>query len=371
MRLKSTKQLNPGDLLHEPVYNERGDILIQRGIPLTGRMIQRLAGMGISYVYVEDPHTEDVVLVHPISKQTRRKAVQQIRSTFNDLEEKTLKKSFHLDEAVSDFTNIVRDILNDLHKNRDAINLLSEVIGYDSYIFNHSVNVTIYSLALGMEMKLPQRRLEEIGLGAMLHDIGKLYVPIDVLKKPGKLDEHEFQAIKEHTTNGFQLLRNIPNIPLVAAHCAYQHHERLDGSGYPRGISSKDIHEYGKLLAVADVFDAVTSDRVYRQAMLPHEGMELLYSGAGILFDARIVEAFRRAVVLYPNGITIKLSDGTTGVVIRQNKGITERPVVRILEKGGNKIQHPYEVDLSRELSLMVIECHTLTKIDGSIAVGE
>ncbi|WP_070119471.1 HD-GYP domain-containing protein [Bacillus marinisedimentorum] len=368
MRLISTKQLKPGDQLHDPVYNERGDTLIQRKIPLTVRMIQRLIGMGISFVYVEDPATEDVVMVHPISKQTRRRAVQQIRTTFNGFEEEKLKKSFHLDEAVSDFTNIVRDILSDLHKNKDAINLLSEVIGYDSYIFSHSVNVTIYSLALGLEMKMPQRRLEEIGLGAILHDIGKMYVPHQVLNKPGKLDEQEFQTIKEHTTNGFQLLRSIPAIPLVAAHCAYQHHERLDGSGYPRGISSEDIHQYGKLMAVTDVFDAVTSNRVYRQAMLPHEGMELLYSGAGTLFDSRVVEAFRRTVVLYPNGITIKLSDGTTGVVIRQNKGLTERPVVRILEEAGRKIQHPYEVDLSKELSLMVIECHTQMKEDESAA---
>ena len=121
-----------------------------------------------------------------------------------------------------------------------------------------------------------------IGLGSMLHDIGKIAVSKEILLKPGKLTEEEFQVIKTHTTEGFEMLRNSYSVPLLVAHCAFQHHERLDGSGYPRGIKSKDIHDYAKVIAVADVFDAVTSNRVYRSAMLPHEGLEMLYAGMSV-----------------------------------------------------------------------------------------
>ena len=131
----------------------------------------------------------------------------------------------------------------------------------------------------------------------------------------------------------FNYLKNIHTVSLHVAHCAYQHHERLDGSGYPRGLKDNEIHELGKIIAVADVFDAVTSNRVYRSAMLPHEGLEILYAGAGTKFEIPIVEAFRRAVAIYPNGLSVVLNDGRKGVVSGQNIGIGDRPIIRILEE--------------------------------------
>lgn len=144
----------------------------------------------------------------------------------------------------------------------------------------------------------------------------------------------------------------------MIAHCAYQHHERLNGSGYPRGLIGNDIHTYGKIIAIADVYDAVTSNRVYRKAMLPHEGLEILYGGAISEFEKRFVEAFKRSVAVYPNGLTIELSDGRTGVVIRQNKHICDRPVVRILKEHNEIVNNPYEVDLSKNIQIMIHSCH-------------
>ena len=146
-----------------------------------------------------------------------------------------------------------------LNDNSELLSILSDVCVHDSYIFTHSVNVALYSIAVGMELKLPRNQLEDIGLGALMHDIGKVSVPQEILMKPGKLTDEEFSIIKIHAEEGFDLLRNSHTVPLLVAHCAFQHHERLDGSGYPRGISEKDIHRYAKIIAVADVFDAVTS----------------------------------------------------------------------------------------------------------------
>src|SRR5690606_17963818 len=138
-----------------------------------------------------------------------------------------------------------------------------------------------YSLAIGLKLGYSEAQLEGLGIGAILHDIGKVAIPLEILNKKGKLSEEEYTLVKEHTTNGFEILRKIEELPLLAAHCAYQHHERLDGSGYPRGLKGDDIHPYAKLLAVTDVFDALTTERSYRKAMLPHIALEVIFSGTG------------------------------------------------------------------------------------------
>ena len=194
-------------------------------------------------------------------------------------------------------------------------------------------------------------------MGAILHDVGKMNIPFEILGKPGKLTEEEFEMVKKHPEYGFQLLKNIHTVSLHVAHCAYQHHERIDGSGYPRGLKGDEIHELGKIIAVADVFDAVTSNRVYRNAMLPHEGLEILYAGAGNQFEVSIVEAFRRAVAIYPMGLTVELNDDRKGVISGQNIGIGDRPIVRIIEEMGNPLQESYEINLKNQPHLIITRC--------------
>src|SRR5690606_27436880 len=143
--------------------------------------------------------------------------------------------------------------LGDIRAHQQAISLLTDVFIHDHYTFQHSLNVTIYSLAVGMKLGYNEAQLEELGIGAILHDIGKLAIPLEILNKQAKLTAEEYQPVQVHTTNGFLLLRKIQELPLLAAHCAYQHHERLDGSGYPRGLKGDEIHPYSKLLANTDV----------------------------------------------------------------------------------------------------------------------
>lgn len=360
MRLVTTNTLQAGVILGKPVYNENGQVLISNGVPLTDRMIRRLLEMDITYVYIDDPKTKDIESPKTISEKTRKEAIQAIEETFHVMHnEKELNKAFAFNKIGKKFTSLIRNILRDVKSNKDVITLLSDVYSYDNYIFSHSLNVTIYTLALGLELKLNDKQLEEIGIGAILHDVGKMIVPLEILTKPGRLNDQEFDAIKMHAEDGFKILRKIPNIPLVAAHCAYQHHERLDGSGYPRGLVGNDIHYYSRILAVTDVFDAVTSNRVYRSAMLPHEGLEILYSGAGRQYEQEIIEGFRRAIAIYPAGLTVYLSDRRKGVVVRQNPGLSDRPVIRIIEDNDKEVEQPYEVDLSKELSVVITETDT------------
>nr|WP_295971882.1 HD domain-containing phosphohydrolase [uncultured Bacillus sp.] len=362
MRLVATATVAVGTKLGKPIYNEKGKILVNKGVALNERILKRLRQMGITFIYIDDQMV-DIEFREPISDHLKQKALSAIVATFKKIEtEPVSSRAFVLEKSVKEFKGIIRNMLSEVKKNRELMSLLSDICIHDSYIFTHSLNVSLYALAIGMEMGLAEPQLEMIGLGALLHDIGKVTVPTEILMKPGHLTDDEFAIIKAHTSNGFELLRKTYTLPLLVAHCAYQHHERLDGSGYPRGIIGKDIHLFAQIIAVADVFDAVTSNRVYRTAMLPHEGLELLYSGMGKQFQEKIVKAFYHSVAIYPVGMTVEINDGRKGVVIRQNVLYSDRPFVQVFEENGSKIK-PYEINLAEELAAVVIGCDTTCKI--------
>lgn len=359
MRIVETKSVPPGTILAKTIYNGSGQILLQEGVELNDRMIKRLKDLNILYIYIEDERTADIRYKESIPRELKQKAIKTIEATFQQIDlNASTASSIVLEKASKKFVDTIRQLLNEIKSNEELLSLLSDVLTYDEYIFTHSYNVTLYSLAIGLELDLPEKELETLGLGAILHDVGKINIPDEILLKPGKLTDDEFEIVKQHSEVGFQLLKNVHNLSLLVAHSAYQHHERLNGSGYPRGIKGNEIHLFGKIIAVADVFDAVTSNRVYRKAMLPHNGLEILFAGSGTLFEEKIVNAFRRSVVIYPTGMTVQLSNGLKGVVSNQNHGLCDRPIIRILEEDGQPIT-PYEFDLLKELSVVITDCDT------------
>ncbi|WP_026584406.1 HD-GYP domain-containing protein [Bacillus sp. J33] len=359
MRLAETETVEAGSVLAKTIYNDKGQVLLNEGVQLADRLIKRLQEMGITYIYVRDQRTEDIHYKDPLPAKLRTEALQTIESVFRQVEEdRNIASSLVIEKASKQFSELIRKLLGEVKGNKELLTILSDVYTYDRYIFTHSLNVTLYSLAIGMEMKMAPKELETLGLGAILHDVGKIKVPAEILMKPGQLTAEEFTEIKKHPQEGFDILRGVQTIPLTVAHCAFQHHERLNGSGYPRGLHGDKIHDYGKIIAVADVFDAVTSNRIYREAMLPHEGLEILYAGAGTLYETKLIEAFRQAIAVYPVGITVELNDGRKGVVCRQNEGLSDRPVILILEERGIST-NPYEVDLRSELNAVIIGCDT------------
>jgi len=357
MRLVTIETLQPGMILGKPIYNEKGQILLNEEIELHQPIINRLLELDIKYVYVVDGLTNDVKITDPIPAEVKKRAQLTILNTFRDIQSgKSPLGSVVVEKASKKFVDLIRTILEELETKQDLLDLMVDAFAHDEYIFSHSLNVTLYSISLGIQLKLPKKELEILGMGAIFHDIGKLNVPKEVLLKPGKLTNEEYEIIKKHAVDGYDILRKVNTIPLAVAHCAYQHHERLDGSGYPRGMKEKDISNFAKIIAIADVFDAITSKRVYKEALLPHEGLEILYAGADMLFDKKMIEAFRLAVAVYPIGMKLTLSNGYTGIVIGQNIGFGDRPIVRIVKENG-KIIKAFDLDLKKSPSITIIKC--------------
>ena len=356
MKLASTSRVKPGTTLAQSIYNDNGVVLIARGIEITETMIVRLLEQGVTYIYIEDEHTKDVHVESIIPDKLRSRASKTIKEAFVDISKNGLtdKTSFLLDEKQGELSEISGDLLDNIITNGKSISLLADIYISDNYIFHHSINVAIYSLSIGLKLNMPIQKLKELAIGAMLHDVGKVFIDQKVLHKPGSLTDEEFAIMKTHAELGYDFLRKQNEFSSIIAHCAYQHHERLDGSGYPRGLKGDEIITAAKIIGIADVFDAVTSNRVYRKALLPHEGLEIIYAGAVDLFDIKMVEAFRESIVVYPNGLSIRLSDHREAVVIRQNKHLCDRPIVRVIVEDGVQVSIPYEVDLGLEMNLTI-----------------
>jgi HD-GYP domain-containing protein (c-di-GMP phosphodiesterase class II) len=342
--------------LAKKIFSEEGLVLLAENVELTAKMIGRLIDYGVSFVYIADPQTADLVVPELISDETRHFALTEIRTNFRIMMDKPSRKPGTTHPYIAKpFRRVMEMVIDDLTGNQDAMVMLMNMGTVDDYLFQHSLNVCVYSTLLGIACGYSREELMTLGLGAMLHDIGKTQVSPAILKKAGRLSPAEYDEMKRHTEWGFQLLKDEPNIPLVAAHCAYQHHERLDGSGYPRGITDGQIHEYARLIGIIDSYDAMTTTRVYRDPMLPHQAAETLYTGAGTLYDQRLLQLFRDKMAIYPIGVTVKLQTGEIGVVVDINASCPHRPVIRILyNSGGEELSVPYEIDLSKQLSVMI-----------------
>lgn len=366
MRLITVGKCQTGVKLGKSIYNEHGSVLLAAGTELTAPLLSGLKRYNIFTIYIEDEISEGIEIVEALPEELRNEAINVVTDGLNTIAElrtANIQGMIKTEKAIRSFKKIFKDILACLKDNQTVLNLLATTKIHDNYLYNHCVNVTIYSCQLAIGNGLPIKNIEEIGLGAMLHDLGKLYIPPEILNKPGQLTNEEFDIVKKHSQAGFDILRKVHEIPIPVAHCAYQHHERLDGTGYPRGLKDNDIHKYSKILSVADVFDAVTSHRVYRPAMLPHTGLELLYAGSGTQFESRQIELFKSCIAIYPQGLTVKLNDGRTGIVTNYNFNAAGRPNVRIVrDEEDQVIKATYEIDLSANgnLTLQVVEADVL-----------
>lgn len=339
------------------IFNEHGLVLLGEQVELTQDILDRLIAHGVDYIYIHDDRTEDVVVPEPISAQTRKRAIQGIRTSFRRLMETKGRQqglgNIHLGKQ---FKDLIVDILDELSENQQALSMLLDMNIKDHYLFQHSLNVCLYTSVMGLSYGYDRDELTMLSVGALLHDIGKTLMPDEILLKSGPLTDQEYEVMKLHAENGFKLLKDVPNIPLLSAHCALQHHERLNGSGYPRGLTGSEIHDYAKWIAIADSYDAMTTNRVYRKAMLPHEAMEILFAGAGSLYEQNMIEVFRDQISLYPLGMTVRLNTGEVGVVVDLNSTYAKRPIVRILRnENGEDLKEPYELDLSKKLSIIIV----------------
>jgi HD-GYP domain-containing protein (c-di-GMP phosphodiesterase class II) len=343
-------------ILAKKILSEDGILLLGDQMELTSRMIERLKECQVNFVYIQDEFTSDIVVPELISEDTIRVAMTEIRSSFRRMMDMPARKRGAAYPFVGrQLEDVMNRVIDDLTAHKESVVMLMNMASIDSYLYQHSLNVCVYSTMLGMSNGYSRDDLVMLGMGALLHDVGKTRIPSEVLKKPGALTSEEYEEMKRHTLYGHEMLTNEPNIPPLAALCALQHHERLDGSGYPHGIEGKDIHEFSKWIGMVDSYDAMTTNRIYRNPMLHHQAVEALDAGTGTQYEQSMVQLFRDKVAIYPVGMTVRLQTGEVGVVVDVRASCPHRPVVRVLrDDEGTRLLAPYEIDMSLQLTRMI-----------------
>ena len=242
---------------------------------------------------------------------------------------------------------VVSRMIESIFRNRDALASLTRIKEYDDYTFVHSINVCILCLTLGRHLNFHAEELQQIGIGALLHDAGKMKVPLQILNKPGRVTEEEFFEIKKHPLYSVEVLEKAGGIPEASKQIALQHHERYNGRGYPYNLQGEDISKFGQISAIVDVYDAITSDRVYKKALSPYEGMQKIYEWAKIDFNQTLVERFIQCMGIYPVGTFTLLDTGEMGIVSSINHGKLLRPNIHLIYQNfKNRYPQPMVVDL-------------------------
>lgn len=246
-------------------------------------------------------------------------------------------------------------MLDSIFRNQNALLPLSRLRSHDTYTFEHSVNVCVLMLAFGRTIGLDKEVVKEVGLGALLHDAGKARIPDSILNKPDKLNQVELDYMHAHVALGLEALSSAPRVSHIALSVVGEHHERYDGYGYPNGLRGSEISLYGRMAAIVDVYDALSSDRTYHKAIEPARALKQLVTMSDTHFDRELVHEFIRVIGIYPTGSLVKLRSGKLGVVVEQNKFNLLEPVVRVFFSAHrNHYIYPELVDISKSSDQIV-----------------
>lgn len=361
MKIKKilTSQAEPGMVVAKDIYTFSNQMLIGENTPLTDRVISRLQFYSIFEIsiYADGGNVNETRKKTPkISKSNTH--LERIRSSeeYKEFNEEYTKQVDVLKDSLNqilisndeiDIDALLLQMHEILSKSRNVIHLfdmLHSMRNYDDLTYVHSVNVSLICHVFGEWLKLKPEDIEILTLCGLFHDIGKLQIPQDIIEKPTALSEEEYKTMKSHTVKGYQLLKN-RQIDERIKYAALMHHERCDGSGYPNHYHAKSINEFAKIVAIADVYDAMTSARVYRAPLCPFEVLHIFESEGLSVYDPKYLLIFFDGILQTYVMNTVRLSNGAEGKIIMINKNSLSQPVVQV----GDEF-----IDLSKDKSLYI-----------------
>lgn len=340
-----TSQLKPGMKLDHPVVDRLGRCLVARGALLDQYMIDSMIRLCIMGVYVQEDdqeldektlsvcqkaehnieklHTQDRAKI-TLSASVRERVAAGIQYVYNQTD------SPEMVDATNAIANDLMAAIND----NDAIAVdISALKTSDEYTFKHSVDVATISMIVAKQQGYGSREVREIGVTGLLHDIGKTKVPLSILNKPGRLDDSEFEMMKQHSVFGYRLIKDNPAFSPAVCLGVLQHHEKINGSGYPMGIGADKLSPYAKILSIADIYDALVTERPYKAAYSQRDAVEMIMSMTMEL-DMAAMKSFLESMILYPVDSIVELSNGEKAKVVKNIPHYILRPTVVGLASG-------------------------------------
>lgn len=293
-------------ILGVSLYGHNNELMLREGTELTNFYIDKIKELKYNGLYIIDDLSENIEISRVISDTLRREVIKGAKHIFLETGLNDIKATKN---SAKDIQKMILEIIDNVLNNKDLMINMIDLKLYDNYTYYHSANVAVLSLLIGVALKLSQKQLYELCLGALMHDIGKVFIQKNIIKKPGKLTSEEYDNIKNHPELGSKYIKNIFSIPDDAIKGIEDHHERFDGNGYPKKTSKEQISLYGRIISIADVYDALTSDRPYRKGIPSSEAIECIVGGSGTQFDHKIVEIFVSKIATYPLSTCIDMAD--------------------------------------------------------------
>lgn len=348
MRLECINRLQGDEVLGKNILTSDGKMLLRAGVKLNSIYIKKLHSLGVFYIYVEDKRLDDVLVEDDKLSELKQTAMKNMSKIIKNIYSSNRKD-------VKDSLNIVEELVNYIIDSGDVNISLCDIKTYDNYTYVHCLDTCIMSSFLGLTSGFNESELKELGIGAILHDVGKTKISKQIINKHGGLTSEEFDEIKKHPTYGEEILKKNINIPNSILRAVAEHHERFDGNGYPKRLIGKQISKFAKVISICDVYDAVSNNRSYREKYSPSDAYELILAGSDSLFDCNLVKKFKETFAVYPLGCCLKLSNGVEGYVIKQNANFPDRPVIRVLyDSQTRKPITFYEINLLENACLAV-----------------
>lgn len=308
------------------------DALIRRGV-LTVRVdLARSKLPGIEQVVSPSPFHSAGSARPAGSGEGRELKIRRLYQEARELQGKFIR---HLKAGepidITPLAAVAEEMVDTMFTHGDAMLCLARIRAKDAYLMEHSMNVAILLANFGRYLGLERNVLKELTLGGLLHDVGKIMTPDEVLNKPGKLTDEEFGVMRQHVVHSYDILSNTAGITPTMLEVAANHHERLDGTGYPQRLKGEQLSLYTRMSGIVDVYDAVTADRVYKQGMQPTQAFRVLLKGINQHFDAELVTKFIKCMGVYPVGTLVQLSNQRLAVVMQRNEQQPLKPVVKVI----------------------------------------
>ncbi|WP_077341546.1 HD-GYP domain-containing protein [Pseudocolwellia agarivorans] len=351
------------------IFTKNKDVNIKsEGYILKESSIEQLKKSHVTYVIIDPSKTKQNDATKDSETATAEKSSipePKDLTTSLDKEIKTANKLYNNAKALQEKilqditlnkiidTNAVQEstdaIVDSIFRNPDALLCMTRLRMKDDYLVEHSLNVSILMTIFCKHLNIERKVMEQLALGAFLHDIGKVLIPDHILHKPSKLTSDEYEIMKTHVVLGVEALKETPHVSNIVMSVVKEHHERIDGKGYPNQLEAKDISLYGRMIAIVDSYDAMTAERVYKAGMHPIRAFKILMSESPNSYDKALVEQFIQCLGLYPIGTLVKLNSGKVGLISRLNKNKPLNPFVRVFYNTRlNQVITMEELDLSK-----------------------
>lgn len=338
-----TRSLKEGMKIDQSIVDRMGRVLIARGAALDEYLIESLLKRGITSVYIregeEEPEEVKIsLLAQSVIEKVRvddRSKVQLKESVKKRVAEGMQYLYNNTDtQDFTDATNTIADELQHAISSNDAIAVdIGALKVSDEYTFKHSVDVATMAMIVAKQYGFDKKQVYEIGISGLLHDLGKSKIPNEVLNKPARLTEEEFEVMKQHSVFGYRILKDKKDISDQVRLGVLQHHEKVNGTGYPMGVTAAQMHVYAKILSVVDIYDALVTERPYKNAFSQRDAVEMIMSMTQEL-DMDVMKSFLESMILYPVDSIVQLSNGEQAKVVENNSGYILRPKVVGVESG-------------------------------------